>query len=79
MMNWFVPRRPPLGAGGGRNAKRKVCVSMGKSSKRIIQVDERVPVSQLIPLSIQHVFADLKEIAETGKTGETYRYLDVRE
>ena len=29
--------------------------------------------------SIQHVFADLKEIAETGKTGETYRYLDVRE
>lgn len=30
---------------------------MGKQSKRIIQVDERVPVAQLIPLSIQHVFA----------------------
>ena len=29
--------------------------------------------------SIQHVFADLKEIAETGNIGETYRYLDVRE
>ena len=27
------------------------------SKKRIIQVDEKVPVSQLIPLSIQHVFA----------------------
>ena len=30
---------------------------MGKASKRIIQVDERVPLPQLIPLSIQHVFA----------------------
>ena len=29
--------------------------------------------------SIQHVFADLKEIAETGNIGETYHYLDVRE
>ena len=27
------------------------------AQKRIIQVDEKVPVSQLIPLSIQHVFA----------------------
>jgi pyruvate ferredoxin oxidoreductase alpha subunit len=29
--------------------------------------------------SIQHVFAELENIASTGKTGETYRYLDVRE
>ena len=29
--------------------------------------------------SIQHVFAELAEIAATGVTGETYRYLDVRE
>ena len=29
--------------------------------------------------SIQHVFADLEKIAETGEVGETYRYLDVRE
>ena len=29
--------------------------------------------------SIQHVFADLEEIAKTGEVGETYRYLDVRE
>ncbi len=29
--------------------------------------------------SIQHVFADLAEIASTGAVGETYRYLDVRE
>ena len=29
--------------------------------------------------SIQHVFAELAEIAATGDTGETYRYLDVRE
>jgi pyruvate ferredoxin oxidoreductase alpha subunit len=29
--------------------------------------------------SIQRVFAELGEIAETGVTGETYRYLDVRE
>ena len=29
--------------------------------------------------SIQHVFADLEQIAATGDVGETYRYLDVRE
>lgn len=29
--------------------------------------------------SIEHVFGDLEEIAKTGKTGDTYRYLDVRE
>ena len=29
--------------------------------------------------SIQHVFAELAEIAATGVTGDTYRYLDVRE
>ena len=29
--------------------------------------------------SIQRVFAELGEIAKTGVTGETYRYLDVRE
>lgn len=29
--------------------------------------------------SIEHVFAQLHKIAETGETGETYRYLDVRE
>ena len=29
--------------------------------------------------SIQHVFADLEKIAQTGAVGETYRYLDVRE
>ena len=29
--------------------------------------------------SIKRVFAELEEIAETGKVGETYRYLDVRE
>ena len=29
--------------------------------------------------SIQHVFAELEKIAATGETGETYRYLDVRE
>jgi pyruvate ferredoxin oxidoreductase alpha subunit len=29
--------------------------------------------------SIQHVFAELEEIANTGNVGETYRYLDVRE
>lgn len=29
--------------------------------------------------SIRRVFADLEKIAETGDTGETYRYLDVRE
>ena len=29
--------------------------------------------------SIQHVFADLEKIAQTGDAGETYRYLDVRE
>lgn len=29
--------------------------------------------------SIQHVFAELEQIARTGEVGETYRYLDVRE
>ena len=29
--------------------------------------------------SIKYVFAQLHKIAETGETGETYRYLDVRE
>ena len=29
--------------------------------------------------SIQHVFAELEKVAATGETGETYRYLDVRE
>lgn len=29
--------------------------------------------------SIRRVFAELEEIAATGKVGETYRYLDVRE
>ena len=29
--------------------------------------------------SIQHVFAELEKISATGETGETYRYLDVRE
>jgi len=29
--------------------------------------------------SIQHVFAELEQIASTGNVGETYRYLDVRE
>ena len=29
--------------------------------------------------SIQHVFAELEKIAATGETGETYRYLDVRD
>lgn len=29
--------------------------------------------------SIQHVFTELEQIVRTGKTGETYRYLDVRE
>ena len=29
--------------------------------------------------SIKHVFADLEQIARSGETGETYRYLDVRE
>ena len=29
--------------------------------------------------SIQRVFAELEQIAETGEVGETYRYLDVRE
>ena len=29
--------------------------------------------------SIQHVFAELEQIAATGETGDTYRYLDVRE
>lgn len=29
--------------------------------------------------SIQHVFAELEQISTTGKTGETYRYLEVRE
>lgn len=29
--------------------------------------------------SIQHVFAELEKIAESGELGETYRYLDVRE
>ncbi|MEG1988430.1 MAG: pyruvate ferredoxin oxidoreductase [Oscillibacter sp.] len=29
--------------------------------------------------SIQHVFADLEKIAQTGDVGETYRYLEVRE
>ena len=29
--------------------------------------------------SIQKVFAELEQIAATGKTGETYRYLEVRE
>ena len=29
--------------------------------------------------SIRHVFAELEQIAATGETGETYRYLDVRE
>ncbi len=29
--------------------------------------------------SIKHVFAELEQIAATGETGETYRYLDVRE
>lgn len=29
--------------------------------------------------SIQHVFAELEQIAQTGEVGETYRYLDVRE
>ncbi|HPE16547.1 MAG TPA: solute carrier family 23 protein, partial [Oscillospiraceae bacterium] len=28
-----------------------------KKGRRLIQVEEKVPVSQLIPLSIQHVFA----------------------
>lgn len=29
--------------------------------------------------SIKHVFAELEKIAQTGSTGETYRYLEVRE
>ena len=29
--------------------------------------------------SIEHVFAELERLAATGETGETYRYLDVRE
>ena len=29
--------------------------------------------------TIEHVFAELEKVAETGETGETYRYLDVRE
>ena len=29
--------------------------------------------------SIKTVFAELEKIAATGETGETYRYLDVRE
>ena len=29
--------------------------------------------------SIRRVFAELEKIAATGETGETYRYLDVRE
>ena len=29
--------------------------------------------------SIEHVFTELENIAETGNVGETYRYLDVRE
>ena len=29
--------------------------------------------------SIQHVFADLEKIVQTGEVGQTYRYLDVRE
>ena len=29
--------------------------------------------------SIKHVFGELMKIADTGETGETYRYLDVRE
>ena len=29
--------------------------------------------------SIQHVFAELEKVPATGETGETYRYLDVRE
>lgn len=29
--------------------------------------------------SIQHVFTELEQIAQTGITGETYRYLDIRE
>lgn len=29
--------------------------------------------------SIEHVFAELERVAATGETGETYRYLDVRE
>ena len=29
--------------------------------------------------SIEHVFAELEKVAATGETGETYRYLDVRE
>ena len=29
--------------------------------------------------SIQHVFAELEKIVQTGDTGETYRYLEVRE
>ena len=29
--------------------------------------------------SIKQVFCELEKIAETGETGDTYRYLDVRE
>ena len=29
--------------------------------------------------SIEHVFGELEQIAKTGETGDTYRYLDVRE
>ena len=29
--------------------------------------------------SIKHVFSELEKIADSGETGETYRYLDVRE
>ena len=29
--------------------------------------------------SIQHVFAELEKISGSGDTGDTYRYLDVRE
>ena len=29
--------------------------------------------------SIEHVFVELEKVAATGETGETYRYLDVRE
>ena len=50
MIYSFGQNQPPPRGGKG------VCV-MGNSSKRIIQVDERVPLPQLIPLSIQHVFA----------------------
>ena len=42
-------------------------------------MNERKTAGSVVGMVNRHVFAELEKVAATGETGETYRYLDVRE